>query len=106
MPSGNILTAIDALNQLINGIDKTTLETELIASGWTSTPAQGGSKSGQGTIWTSVDTQCSVRIMTQRDGSSYVRVYNGPGGGAPGEQPLNSSGKPGSRRDSHFILLP
>ncbi|EDX71003.1 hypothetical protein MC7420_6603 [Coleofasciculus chthonoplastes PCC 7420] len=44
--------------------------------------------------------------MTQRDGSSYVRVYNGPGGGAPGEQPLNSSGKPGSRRDSHFILLP
>jgi len=35
MPSGNILTATDALNRLINGIDKTTLETELIASGWT-----------------------------------------------------------------------
>lgn len=106
MPSGNILTAADVLNLLINGIDKTTLETELIASGWTSTPAQGGSKSGQGKIWTCPDNQCSVRIMTQPDGSSYVRVYNGPGGGAPGEQPLNSSGKPGSHRETHFILLP
>ena len=106
MPSGKIVTAIDALNLLINGINKTTLETELIASGWISTPAQGGSKSGQGTIWTSPDAQWSVRIMTQPNGSSYVRVYNGSGGGAPGEQPLNSSGKPGSRQKTHFILLP
>jgi len=106
MSSGNILTAIDVLNQLVNGIDKTTLETELITSGWTSTPARGGSKSGQGTIWTSPNNQCSVRIMIQPNGLSYVRVYNGPGGGDPGEQPLNASGKPGSRRDTHFILLP
>ncbi|MEZ2229612.1 MAG: hypothetical protein ACBR50_25490 [Microcoleus sp.] len=44
--------------------------------------------------------------MTQPDGLSYARVYNGPGGGAPAEQPLNPSGKPGSRGDTHFILLP
>ncbi|MGL5061983.1 MAG: hypothetical protein ACRC62_18585 [Microcoleus sp.] len=67
MSSGNILTVTDVLNLLVSGIDKTTLETELTASGWISTPARGG---------------------------------------APGEQPLNSSGKPGSRADTHFILLP
>ncbi|MEG3862620.1 hypothetical protein, partial [Microcoleus sp. herbarium12] len=48
----------------------------------------------------------SVRIMTQPDGSSYARVYSGAGGGAPAEQPLNASEKPGSRADTHFILLP
>jgi hypothetical protein len=44
--------------------------------------------------------------MTKPDGSSYTRVYNGPGGGAPGEQPLNALGKPGTRAETHFILLP
>jgi len=106
MSSGNILTVTDVLNFLVSGIDKINLETELTASGWISTPARGGSKSGAGTIWTNPNTQYSVRIMTQPDGSSYARVYNGPGGGAPAEQPLNASGKPGSRGDTHFILLP
>lgn len=106
MSSGNILAVTDVLNFLVSGIDKITLETELTTSGWISTPARGGSKSGAGKIWTSPDTQYSVRIMTQPTGSSYARVYSGPGGGAPGEQPLNSSGKPGSRGDTHFILLP
>ena len=107
MSSGNILTVTDVLNFLVSGIDKINLETELTASGLISTPARGGSKSGAGTIWTSPNTQYSVRIMTQPDGSSYARVYNNsPGGGAPAEQPLNASGKPGSRGDTHFILLP
>lgn len=44
--------------------------------------------------------------MTKPDGSSYARVYNGPGGGAPGEQPLNTFGQPGNRVETHFILLP
>lgn len=44
--------------------------------------------------------------MTKPDGSSYARVYNGPGGGAPGEQPLNALGQPGIRAQTHFILLP
>lgn len=43
--------------------------------------------------------------MTQSHGSSYARVYNGPGGGAPGEQPLNAFGQPGSRAETHFNLL-
>ncbi|NET91481.1 MAG: hypothetical protein F6K45_25945 [Kamptonema sp. SIO1D9] len=60
MSSGNILTAIDVLNLLVKGINKTTLEAEFTASGWTSTRARGGSKSGQGKIWTSPDRQCSV----------------------------------------------
>ena len=77
MSSGSILTVTDVLNFLVSGIDKTTLETELTASGWIFTPARGGSKSGAGTIWTSPNTQYSVRIMTQPDGSSYARVYNG-----------------------------
>ncbi|OCR01301.1 hypothetical protein BCD67_12335 [Oscillatoriales cyanobacterium USR001] len=106
MPSGNILTAADVINLLISGIDKTTLENELTASAWISTPARGGSKSGGGKIWTSPNNQSSVRIMTKPDGSSYTRVYNGPGGGAPGEQPLNALGKPGTRAETHFILLP
>ncbi len=106
MPSGNILTATDVLNLLVSGIDKTTLETELTASGWTSIPARGGSQSGQGTIWTSRDLLWSVRIMTQPNNISYSRVYNGPGGGAPGEQSLNALGKPGTRQETHFILLP
>lgn len=106
MPSGNILTAADVLILLVRGIDKTTLETELTASAWISTLAKGGSKSGSGKIWTSPNNQCSVRIMTKPNGSSYARVYNDPGGGAPGEQPLNQSGKPGTRTDTHFILLP
>ncbi|MCT7969814.1 hypothetical protein NG799_26215 [Laspinema sp. D1] len=106
MPSGNILTAIDVLNLLGKGIDKTTLEITLTASGWTSTLAQGGSKSGQGNIWTSPGHQCSVRIMSKPDGSCYARVYNGPGGGAPGEQPLNAFGKPGTRGETHFSLIP
>ncbi|MEG3929728.1 MULTISPECIES: hypothetical protein [unclassified Microcoleus] len=45
MPSGNILTAADVLNLLVSGIDKTTLENELTASAWISTPARGGSNS-------------------------------------------------------------
>jgi hypothetical protein len=106
MPSGNILSAADVLNLLVSRIDKTTLENELTASAWISTPARGGSKSGSGQIWTSPNNQCSVRIMTKPDGSSYTRVYNGPGGGAPGEQPLNALGKPGTRAETHFILLP
>jgi len=106
MSSGNILSAIDVLNLLVSGIDKTTLETQLIADRWIPTPARGGSKSGQGIIWTSPDNLCSVRIMTKPDGSSYTRVYNGPGGGAPGEQPLNALGKPGNRAETHFILIP
>jgi hypothetical protein len=106
MPSGNILTATDVLNLLVSGIDKTTLETELTASAWISTPARGGSKSGSGTICTCPNNQSSVRIMTKPDGSSYTRVYNGPGGGAPGEQPLNALGQPGIRAETHFILLP
>jgi hypothetical protein len=44
--------------------------------------------------------------MTKTDGSSYARVYNGPGGGAPGEQPLNALAKPASRRETHFPLIP
>jgi hypothetical protein len=59
-----------------------------------------------GNIWTSPNNQCSVRIMTKPDGSSYARVYNGSGGGAPGEQPLNAFGNPGTRAETHFILLP
>ncbi|MEH2268978.1 MAG: hypothetical protein V7K68_11165 [Nostoc sp.] len=106
MPSGNILTATDIINLIVGGIDKTTLETELTASNWISTPARGGSKSGSGTIWTSSNNQSSVRIMTKPDGSSYARVYNGSGGGAPGEQPLNTFGQPGTRVETHFILLP
>jgi len=78
MSLGNILSAIDVLNLLVSGIDKTTLETQLIADRWIPTPARGGSKSGQGIIWTSPDNLCSVRIMTKPDGSSYTRVYNGP----------------------------
>lgn len=104
MPSSSILTATDVLNLLVSGIDKTTLETELTISGWTATPAVGGSKSGSGTIWSSPNATCSVRIMTKPDASSYARVYNGPGGGAPGEQPLNALGKPGSRAVTHFLL--
>ncbi len=42
--------------------------------------------------------------MTKPDASSYARVYNGPGGGAPGEQPLNKLAKPGSRAETHFPL--
>ncbi len=106
MPSGNIITASDVLNFLITGIDKTTLATELTASGWISTTARGGSISGSGEIWTSPNNQYSIRIMTKPDGSSYSRVYNGPGGGAPGEQPLNALGKPGTRAETHFNLLP
>jgi hypothetical protein len=44
--------------------------------------------------------------MTKPNGSSYIRVYNGLGGGAPGEQALNALGKPGNRAETHFILLP
>ena len=44
--------------------------------------------------------------MTKPDGSSYTRVYNIPGGGAPGEQSLNALGKPGSRAETHFNLIP
>ena len=106
MSSGNILTVTDVLNFLVSGINKITLETELTASGWISTPARGDSKSGAGTIWTSPNTQYNVRMMTQPDGSSYARVYNDPRGCAPAEQPLNASEKPGSRGDTHFILLP
>jgi len=54
MSLGNILSAIDVLNLLVSGIDKTTLETQLIADRWIPTPARGGSKSGQGIIWTSI----------------------------------------------------
>lgn len=106
MRSGNTLTATDVLNLLVGGIDKTALETELAASGWTFALARGGSKSGQGKIWTNPSDRCSVRIMTKADGSSYARVYNGPGGGAPGEQPLKASGQPGSRGETHFTLVP
>lgn len=106
MPSSQILTAADVLNLLVSGIEKTSLEAKLTASGWTGTPARGGSKSGSGTIWSSPNATCSVRIMTQPDASSYARVYNGPGGGAPGEQPLNLLAKPGSRTETHFPLIP
>ena len=106
MPSGRILTAIDVLQLLVQGIDKATLENELIASSWTyDRPARGGSKSGEGKIWKNPDNRCSVRLMTKPNNSSYVRVYNGPGGGAPGEQPLNKFGQPGSRRETHFPLI-
>ncbi|HAN73180.1 MAG TPA: hypothetical protein DCQ51_16970 [Planktothrix sp. UBA8407] len=105
MSSENLLTSTDVLHLLVKGIDKTTLEAKLSISSWTFTLAQGGSKSGQGKIWISPNSQCSVRIMTQPNGLSYVRVYNGPGGGAPGEQPLNGLGKPGSRRETHFYLI-
>jgi len=105
MPSGRLVTALDVLTLLIEGVDKTTLETELIASAWTAIAARGGSKSGQGHIWSSPGSQCSVRIMSQIDGSCYARVYNGPGGGAPGEQPLNASGQPGTRGETHFLLI-
>ncbi|TVP62317.1 MAG: hypothetical protein EA343_11390 [Nodularia sp. (in: Bacteria)] len=101
----DIFDAEDILNLLVSGINKTTLETELTASNWISTPARGGSKSGSGMIWTSPDNQSSMRIMTQSHGSSYARVYNGPGGGAPGEQPLNAFGQPGTRAETHFNLL-
>lgn len=104
MSSGTIKTAIDVLNLLVSGIDRTTLETEFINSGWTFAIARGGSKSGTGKIWTNPDRQCSVRIMTKSDGSSYARVYNGAGGGAPGEQALNALGQPGNRRETHFLL--
>ena len=96
----------DVLNLLVSRIDKTTLENKLTASAWISTLARGGSESGGGKIWTSPNNQSSVRIMTKPDGSSYTRVYNGPGGGAPGEQPLNKLGKPGTRAETHFPLLP
>lgn len=102
--SNKISTPTDVLTLLVNGIDKITLETELTTSGWTATPALGGSKSGSGTIWSSPNATCSVRIMTKPDGSSYARVYNGPGGGVPGEQPLNALAKPGSRAETHFPL--
>ena len=88
--ASKIITATDVLILLVNGINKITLETELTRSGWTATPARGGSKSGSGTIWSSPNATCSVRIMT-KDVSSYARVYNGPGGGAPGEQPVTYS---------------
>lgn len=106
MPSSNIFTAKDVINLLVNGINKTRLEEKLTASGWTATPARGGSKSGSGTIWSSPNLQCSVRVMNKTDGSSYARVYNGPGGGAPGEQALNPLAKPASRQETHFILIP
>ena len=106
MSSETIKTAIDVLNLLVSSIDKTTLETELINSAWTFAIARGGSKSGTGKIWTSPDCQCSVRIMTKPDGSSYARVYNGAGGGAPGEQALNALSQPGNRTETHFPLIP
>ncbi|WP_204103027.1 MULTISPECIES: hypothetical protein [Spirulina sp. CCY15215] len=104
MSSGTIKTAIDVLNLLVSHIDKTTLETELMNSGWIFAIAKGGTKSGTGKIWTSPDRQCSVRIMTKPDASSYARVYNGAGGGAPGEPALNALGQPGNRTETHFFL--
>ena len=105
MASSKILTATEVLNLLVSGIDKTSLEAQLTTSGWAPTPARGGSKSGSGTIWSNPGATCSVRIMTKPDTSSYARVYNGPGGGAPGEQPLNALAKPGSRTETHFPLI-
>lgn len=105
MPPSNILTATDVINLLVSGINKTTLESQLAVSGWTATPARGGSKSGSGTIWSSPNLQCSVRVMNKPNGSSYARVYNGPGGGAPGEQALNALAKPASRQETHFTLI-
>jgi hypothetical protein len=106
MSSGNIISATDIINLIVGGIDKTTLETKLTASNWISTSARGGSKSGSGTIWTSPNNQSSVRIMTKPDGSCYARGYNRPGGDAPGEKALNAFGQPGTRVETHFILLP
>lgn len=105
MSSDRLITALDVLALLIEGIDQTTLETKLMASAWTAIAARGGSKSGQGHIWINPGSQCSVRIMSKPNGSCYARVYNGPGGGGPGEQPLNELGQPGTRRETHFLLI-
>lgn len=105
MSSGNTFTAADLLSQIGSGISKTDLEAELTASGWTQTPEE-SQESGSGWIWTSPDSKCSIRVMTRPDASSYARVYNGLGGGSPGEQALNLASQPGTGSDTHFLLPP
>lgn len=120
-----------ALELIDRGISKTQLEARLIASGWYD--VHGGQNVNQRVIWTNPSLNESVRIMTDEQGSSYARVYNGPTGGGQwgsewnpnakngkggwtpplvkGEQPLkldDTTGKvvTGSKGDTHPPLLP
>lgn len=120
-----------ALELINGGISKTQLEARLIASGWYD--VHGGQNGNQRVIWTNPSLNESVRIMTDEQGSSYARVYNGPTGGGQwgsewdpnakngkggwtpalvkGEQPLkldDTTGKvvTGSKGDTHPPLLP
>ena len=127
-----ISTAEDVLGLIRNGISKTELEARLIASSWHDVHGQHEAK--QRVIWTNPSEtssrgkekglNTSVRIMTEEDGSSYARVYNGPTGGdikdRDGVVLLDRQGKPiaaqalrlnengkvvtGNNANTHFLL--
>ncbi|MBD2000131.1 hypothetical protein H6G00_26565 [Leptolyngbya sp. FACHB-541] len=74
----------DAPRVVGNRITKTELESRLIASGWHDVhghDVRGGDNRRQRVVWTNPDLDTSIRIMTDENGYSDARVYNGPTGG-------------------------
>lgn len=124
--SSKISDTQGVLELIKRGVSKTELEARLIASGWYD--VHGGLGSEQRVIWTNPSLEESVRIMTDEQGSSRARVFNGPTGGGrwgsewnpdakngkggwtsplvAGEQGLDLDGKPGSPDTTHHSLLP